>query len=177
LKVSINVSPRQLLQPQFPGRVESILQSTGLPPEALIIELTESALVHNIQTAQGILSQFRAMGVHIHLDDFGTGYSSLSLLHSLPLDGLKVDRSFVAHATGGRRYAAIIHAIMQLVHNLEMEAVAEGIETMEQIALLQSLGCTTAQGYLFSPPQSTEAITELLVSQKRYWSIATESAA
>lgn len=177
LSIAINVSPRQLANPEFPAQVASILGASGVPPQALILELTEAALVGSAPTPPAFLEKFHAMGVQIHLDDFGTGYSSLSLLHALPLDGLKIDRSFVAHATGGRRHAAVLHAIMQLVNNLNMEAVGEGVESMEQVALLQSLGCTTAQGYLFSPPQPTEAIPELLTGSQRDWAFTAEFAA
>jgi diguanylate cyclase (GGDEF)-like protein len=177
LTISVNISPRQLADPQFPLQVENALAAAGLPPDALILELTEAAVVGGVAAISPLLERFRALGVRIHLDDFGTGHSSLSLLHSLPLDGLKIDRSFVVHATGGRRYAAILHAIMQLVNNLDLQAVGEGVESMEQVALLQSLGCTTAQGYLFSPPQPTEAIAELLSARKRDWAFTAEFAA
>ena len=176
LTLSINVSPRQLAAPNFPADVASILAAAGLPPRALILELTETALVSNTAARETLLC-FREMGVRVYLDNFGTGHSPLTLLHALPLDGLKVDRTFVAHAAEGRRFAAIVQALMQLVSNLGMAAIAEGVESIEQIALLQSLACPTAQGYLFSPPQPADSITAMLTSHKRFWGMVVEPAA
>ena len=101
-------------------------------------------------------------GIALHLDDFGTGYSSLATLHQFPIKGLKIDRSFIVSASGRRDYAAVLHAIVVLADNLGLKVVGEGVETPEQVALLQSLNCPHAQGYYFGMPMSAEAATKLL---------------
>jgi diguanylate cyclase len=162
LSYSINVSSKQLDNQHFLTNLESVLKETGVRPQNVIFEITETALVGNAEQVGAVLNQIKAMGIRVYLDDFGTGYSSLSLLHTFRLDGLKIDRSFVANAAGRRQYAAIIQAISDLAHNLGMDVVAEGVEEQAQVSLLQSLRCEQAQGFFFSPPVSQADFEKIL---------------
>jgi len=177
LRVNVNVSNRQLYNAQFPAQVAAVLKKTGLPADALTLEITEHFLMANTDDVHGVLRTLRSLGVRIFLDDFGTGYSSLSMLHTFPLDGLKIDRSFILDSSLRRRFAAIIQTVMNLVYNLNMEGVAEGIESIEHVALLQALGCCKGQGYLFSPPASPDEIERLLRTNFRGWLLPNTSAA
>lgn len=112
------------------------------------------------------------MGLALAMDDFGTGYSSLSFLHTTSMDYLKIDRSFISNASKKRDYAAIVHTIIQLAHNMDMLVVAEGVETQDQLAMLQALDCNFAQGYLFDKPLEPEAAEELLIDNYRYGAAA-----
>jgi len=144
--ISVNLSAHQLLHPEIVGEVISTLEATGLDPGALVLEITESAIMHQHEAVAGRLAALRAHGVRIALDDFGTGYSSLSHLQRLPVDQVKVDRSFVAAGD------EICSAILALGHTLGLETVAEGIETREQADHVRGLGCRFAQGYWFAKP-------------------------
>jgi diguanylate cyclase len=163
LSYSINVSSKQLDNQHFLANLETVLRETGIKPQDVIFEITETALVGNAEHAGAVLDKIKALGIRVYLDDFGTGYSSLSLLHSFRLDGLKIDRSFVANAGGRRQYAAIIQAISDLAHNLGMDVVAEGVEEQSQVFLLQSLRCEHAQGFFFSPAVSQAEFEKILV--------------
>jgi diguanylate cyclase (GGDEF)-like protein len=154
LVMSVNMSARQLLAPGLSTRVAQIIAESKVRPSSVILEITETAMIRNAETSIPVLRQLRELGVSLHMDDFGTGYSSLSCLHRLPLSGLKIDRSFVNSMTERRDYAAIVHAIVALARNLGITLVAEGIESPEQVAMLQAMDCDTAQGYLFSKPLS-----------------------
>ena len=129
LGISVNVSGRQLAHGGIAAEVERVLGATGLDPACLTLEITESALMHNLNAGAGVIQRLHAMSVGLHLDDFGTGYSSLAYLHSFPVDALKVDRSFVNRMDRAPQQAAIVKAIVSLAHNLGMEVVAEGVET------------------------------------------------
>jgi diguanylate cyclase (GGDEF)-like protein len=156
LEVSVNLSPWQLREPGLVETVAATLGEHGLPPAALKLELTESSLVEDPATAAGVLRALKRRQVQVYLDDFGTGYSSLSTLHRLPLDALKIDRSFVGGmdggTTGAHKGAEIVRTIVALARSLGVRVVAEGVETHEQLAALRALGCDFAQGYLISPP-------------------------
>jgi diguanylate cyclase (GGDEF)-like protein/PAS domain S-box-containing protein len=158
LEVSVNVSPWQLREPGLVDAVAETLGEHGLPPAALKLELTESSLVEDPTTAAGVLRALKRRQVQVYLDDFGTGYSSLSSLHRLPLDALKIDRSFVSEmdgaSTGAYRGAEIVRTIVAMARSLGVRVVAEGVETREQLAALRALGCDYAQGFLISPPLS-----------------------
>jgi diguanylate cyclase (GGDEF)-like protein len=169
LRLNVNVSSRQLYEGTFPQHVREVLARTGMPADMLNLEITESVLMGGEGDAQEALRQLRGIGVRTFLDDFGTGFASLGLLHTFLLDGLKIDRSFVMDASGKRRFAAIVHAIMNLVHNLGMEGIAEGLESIEHVALLQALGCAKGQGFLFSPPVPAEEMERLLRLDVRGW--------
>ena len=150
--VTVNVSGRQLEQPRLESDVAEALRSSGIAPSALTLEVTESLLVAGHPEARSVLDRLRGQGVRIAIDDFGTGYSSLSWLARLPLDTLKVDRSFIAALGVVEGELAIVRAMIHLAHTLGLEVVAEGVETEMQRAELTTLGCDQAQGYLFGRP-------------------------
>jgi predicted signal transduction protein with EAL and GGDEF domain len=175
MTVSVNVSGLQLEDARFFPAVIEALRRTTLPPESLILEITETALLGCGKHVVGVLQDLRNAGIRTFLDDFGTGHSSLSVVHQFPLDGLKIDRSFVSDIGARRRYAAMIHSIMDMAHNLNMDVVAEGVESIEQVALLQALGCSRGQGYLFSPPVTPDQMADFLRKAQLPWN--TSSAA
>ena len=167
LRVSVNLSGQQIVQPDLVERVAQVLAETGLPADRLVLEMTESVLMDNSDQTLGVLVALRSMGIRLALDDFGTGFSSLSYLHRFPIDTLKIDRSFVERlSTGGD--AALIDTILALAESLQMETVAEGIEDSHQSLVLQRQGCTTGQGYHFSPPVAPATIGTMLHEQR--WS-------
>jgi diguanylate cyclase (GGDEF)-like protein/PAS domain S-box-containing protein len=163
--ITVNVSSRQLLQQHFRLLVEQALDASGLKPCDLRLEITETALMDNPNEAAELLRQLRDFGVKIYLDDFGTGYSSLSHLHKLPVDALKIDRSFVNSLLLADR-PAIVESILALARTLNTSVVAEGIEREVQARELERLGCTHAQGYLFSRPLSAGSVEELLTANE-----------
>ncbi len=163
--VSVNVSRRQLIMPGFVDRVRRTLFETGAPPQRLVMEITETCFTSNFNAIIDTLHEISALGIRLLLDDFGTGYSSMSCLLKFPLSGLKIDRSFVRAANGRRDYCAILHAIVTLARDLDIGLIAEGVETIEEAALLQALDCSHGQGYLFARPLSAPAATELLNSR------------
>jgi diguanylate cyclase (GGDEF)-like protein/PAS domain S-box-containing protein len=150
--VSVNASPSQLSRPGVVDTIASILDETGLPARRLHLEITETALIQASSGVVGDLRRLSEMGVRIALDDFGTGYSSLSLLRDFPVDMVKVDRSFVEPLTSDRSAAAIVRAVVSMASDLGLPVVAEGVETEEQAARLEALGCSHGQGYLFGRP-------------------------
>ncbi len=152
LYVSVNLSEIQLRHPNLLAEVEQVLESLQLPPFSLKLEITESNLMENITYATGLLEQLKALKIRLLIDDFGTGYSSLSYLQQLPVDTLKIDRSFVQNIQVGNKDFEIAKTIINLAHSLGLEVVAEGIETSHQLEILAQLGCEFGQGYLFSPP-------------------------
>ncbi|MGA2500481.1 MAG: EAL domain-containing protein, partial [Tepidisphaeraceae bacterium] len=153
--VAVNASVRQFSQPGFVGFVERTLKKTGLDPRRLEIEITESLLMSDPEETAAKLQKLRELGVTVAIDDFGTGYSSLAYLHRLPIDTLKIDRSFVCNM--GEK-AAIIRTIVSLAKSLQMRVVAEGVETIEQRELLLRAGCDGMQGYLFAKPLAPEEV-------------------
>jgi diguanylate cyclase (GGDEF)-like protein len=161
-RVAVNVSARQFRSPGFVDMVARALRERRINPSRLELELTESVLIDNREEAVAVLGQLKTLGVQIAVDDFGTGYSSLSYLSGLPIDCLKIDRSFVVRTTDGGRDAAIAQAIISLGHSLRLRVLAEGVETPEQLEFLRRHGCKEYQGYLFSRPCAVEAVTGLL---------------
>ncbi len=161
LTISVNLSGKQFLQPDLIKCIEEVLTETGLAASSLKIEITESAIIENIDSAAEILRQIKALGIQISLDDFGTGYSSLSYLHRFPIDTLKIDRSFVT-AMNLPKNSEIVRTIINLAVNLGMDVIAEGVETREQIIQLTGLGCTYLQGFLLSKPVDGLAMRELI---------------
>jgi diguanylate cyclase (GGDEF)-like protein len=151
LTVSINLSTRLFQQPDLVGEVSIALQEANLPPGCLDIEITESSAMQNVSYSATTLRRLKDLGVHISLDDFGTGYSSLSYLKKLPIDRIKIDKSFVLNLPGDEDDAAIVSAVVALAHRLKRTAVAEGIETKGQLSFLRNEGCDHGQGFLFSP--------------------------
>jgi EAL domain-containing protein (putative c-di-GMP-specific phosphodiesterase class I) len=142
----------------FVERVISILRETGLEPQRLQLEITEREIMREPKCSLEALRQFRLLGVKIAMDDFGTGTSSLACLRDYPLDTVKIDRSFLISLATSREVLALIHATLLLIDNLGMTSVAEGVEETSQLAVLQSLGCNYAQGYLFSRPVRAEQL-------------------
>jgi EAL domain-containing protein (putative c-di-GMP-specific phosphodiesterase class I) len=154
--MSVNVSARQLEQLDFVQQVRTVLQETGLRANRLKLEITESAVIANPKLVRDVLTKLKALGVHICMDDFGTGYSSLSHLHLLPLDTLKIDRSFIRDLQNNSNSLAIVRTVTELARNLGIEVVSEGVELLEQAELLKDLKCAYAQGYLYSQPVTLE---------------------
>ncbi len=161
--VSVNVSPRQLLDPAFPDRVELLLNRCGLPPALLILEITENALMDDPDAALDSLTRLSRLGIRLAVDDFGTGYSSLAYLQHFPVDILKVDKSFVGDLTTGPT-PSLAAAIVQISHTLGLVAIAEGIEDPSQRDALASLGCDLGQGYHLGRPMDADAATALVRS-------------
>ena len=161
--ITVNVSSRQLMQQHFLLIVEQAVHAAGLKPCDLRLEITETALMDSPHVAAKVLSELREFGVKIYLDDFGTGYSSLSHLHKLPVDALKIDRSFVKSLVLSDR-PAIVESILALARTLNTSVVAEGIESDDQARELERLGCTHTQGFLFSRPLSSSAAEQMLLA-------------
>lgn len=162
LRVAVNLSVRQFLQTDLVASIATALAETGLAPDCLELELTETLLMTDVEQAISILRQFKKLGVHISIDDFGTGYSSLSYLKRFPIDTLKIDQSFVRDISVDADDAAITVSIISLAHSLKLQVIAEGVETQEQLSFLRHHGCDEIQGYLFSPPVSAEQFVKLL---------------
>lgn len=162
MTISVNASALQLSQPDFADRVMEILSWSGLPPERLQIEVTESLMLQDEERTSGVLGLLQAHGVRIALDDFGTGYSSLSYLKRLPLNVLKIDRAFVANLVENRMEKAIARSIISLSNILGLDVVAEGVETKEQLQALRGIGCSWIQGYFTGRPQPLEQLLELV---------------
>src|SRR4029079_9881223 len=152
LVMSVNLSPRQFVDPDLANGIRSVLRTTGLEPSALELEIAESSVMDRSETSLGVLRGLRNLGVRIVLDDFGTGYSSLAYLRQLPLDTIKVDRSFVTDLDVRDPNVGIIRAVVSLAHGLGITVVAEGIETEEQARRLRELGCDMGQGYAWAHP-------------------------
>jgi len=161
VSVAVNVSGNQLTDPGFVDLVIAAAADAGLPMARLELELVESVLIENFELVHGVLSRLRALGVRIALDDFGAGYSSLTYLRKLPLDKLKIDKSFVDDLTSPVS-AAIIQAIVALAKALGLKTTAEGVETEAQRLFLRVAGCELLQGYLFSRPIPPDAMAEML---------------
>jgi len=162
MRIAVNLSPQQFRQKDFARRIREILSHTGLEPEYLEVELTESTLMADVESTVRTLSELREAGVQISLDDFGTGYSSLSYLKRFPIDTLKIDQSFVQEITSDADSKAIADAIIAMAHSLHLSALAEGVETEGQLALLRARGCDQLQGNLFSKPLPPEALAQFL---------------
>ncbi len=154
--VNVNLSGKQLSQPTMVAIVKEILEQSGLEPQRLKLEITESAIIEDPKRIAGILHELKALGVQICMDDFGTGYSSLSYIHNLPIDVLKIDRSFVAKMMEDSRTLAIVRTMTEMARHLEIEVIPEGIESLEQMLTLRELNCQLGQGYLFSRPMKLE---------------------
>jgi predicted signal transduction protein with EAL and GGDEF domain len=162
LPVSVNVSARQLAQPELPEIIRQVLGDTGVSASDLAIEVTETALIEDSNVPAATLRELKTLGVKILLDDFGTGYSSLSHLQRFPIDVLKIDRSFVMHLGAGGDDCAIVRAIAALARALDLEVIAEGVETAAQAAEAHALGCGSAQGYYFARPATAMVIETLI---------------
>jgi diguanylate cyclase (GGDEF)-like protein/PAS domain S-box-containing protein len=162
LTVSVNLSVKQFSQPDLVDQIQRILRDTGCPANALKVEITESAIMEHAGFATRMLASLRDVGVQLSIDDFGTGYSSLSYLPRLPIDTLKIDRAFISQMDGDGENAEIARTIVTLARNLNMNVVAEGIETTEQLTQLTALQCQYGQGWLFSPPLDARQAAALI---------------
>jgi diguanylate cyclase (GGDEF)-like protein len=164
LIMNVNLSGKQFAQPDLIGQLKKILATSGIAANGLKLEITESVVMEDVDSAIAVLKEMKTLGVKLGIDDFGTGYSSLSYLSRFPTDTLKVDKSFVGRMelAGEGENVAIVRTIITLAHVLGMDVIAEGVETSEQLAKLRSLGCEYGQGYFFSKPLPSEAIEELL---------------
>ena len=162
LNMSVNLSGIQLFAPNLLPLLDSLLRVHNLKGEFLKLEITESVLMENAEEAAGVLELLKARQVKVCLDDFGTGYSNLSYLQWLPIDTLKIDRSFVCCLEEGGKNLALLEAILNLASSLQLEAIAEGVETQEQLIILRSLGCNSYQGYFFSRPLEEEGAVAML---------------
>ena len=165
LTIAVNISQKQFSQPCLIDSLMQILQTTGLEADSLRLEITESLLMQDTQTTIKTLNQLKAIGCKLHLDDFGTGYSSLSYLHSLPIDALKIDRSFVKAIDSEGNNSEIVEAIVMMAKSLGLKVIAEGIETKIQLAKLQNLQCLYGQGYLFAKPLDPHALANWLTTR------------
>ncbi|MBM0740974.1 EAL domain-containing protein [Phormidium sp. CLA17] len=163
--VSVNLSARQFAQINLMQQITHILAETGLSPNCLKLEVTESAIMDNPSSAADILLKLRQQHIQLSMDDFGTGYSSLSYLQSFPMDYLKIDRSFVMSLDGTEEKLGLVPIIVKIAQTMNMQVVAEGIETPEQLAQLRSLNCDFGQGYFFSRPLTAEKVVELITSR------------
>ncbi|MEM9729097.1 MAG: EAL domain-containing protein [Myxococcota bacterium] len=167
MRVSVNVSAQQFEDPMFVDKVRAALDATGLPPEFLELELTESSLMADAAVAGGLLREIRDVGVRIAIDDFGTGYSSLTYLHEFPLNVLKIDKNFVQNVESNERGGPISKMIIGLGQNLGLEVVAEGVETESQREYMRQNGCDIAQGYLYARPEAPDVLTPWLKANQR----------
>src|SRR5213083_3412554 len=165
LIISVNLSVKQFLQPNLVSEIKGLLRELAFPPESLKLEITESTVMGDPSAAVEMLLQIKALGIRLAIDDFGTGYSSLSYLHRFPLDTLKIDRSFISGMCEGGEGMEIARTIMPLANNLRLDVVAEGVETIEQVAFLRKLHCKFAQGFYFSKPLAAEEAGALLIGQ------------
>ena len=164
-RISVNLSLKQLRQANFIRRISAILRKHEVSPTSLELEITETTLMEDPKRTITILDQLYALGLHLAIDDFGTGYSSLSALQQFPIDTLKIDKSFVCHAATNADDATIVGTIVHMGKNLNMDVVAEGVESEEQLVFLQELGCNYAQGLLFGDPMDSERYLDLLLAQ------------
>jgi EAL domain-containing protein (putative c-di-GMP-specific phosphodiesterase class I) len=164
--VSVNLSAKQFSQKNLVPTIETILAKTGLSPSRLHLEITESALMDRSGQAIEILNQLNTLGIHCHIDDFGTGYSSLSYLYQFPCSALKIDRSFISRMETSSKHKAIVETIVTLAHNLDLQVVAEGIETRAQCDAVKAIGCEYLQGFWLSLPLSWQEVTPLIAQDQ-----------
>jgi diguanylate cyclase (GGDEF)-like protein/PAS domain S-box-containing protein len=169
VQLSINLAPRQLVEPSLVSDLEATLRATGIAPDTVWLELTESALMEDAEQTIVVLEALRALGVHLAVDDFGTGYSSLAYLKRFPVEALKVDRTFVDGLGRKPEDTTIVGAVVGLAHSLGIVAVAEGLETSTQLGELRAMGCDLAQGFLFGKPKPAHQLGEYPVDDLRNW--------
>jgi len=168
VRIAVNISARQFHDQDLAQTVIRILEETGLPPNYLELEITESSIMQNAEFAAGMLNRLKSRGINISIDDFGTGFSSLASLKRLPIDALKIDQSFVRDATSDPDDAALVMAIITLAHNLRLKVIAEGVETEDQLRFLQLLRCDEIQGYFFSRPLPADTLVSLFDSHSGF---------
>jgi EAL domain-containing protein (putative c-di-GMP-specific phosphodiesterase class I) len=175
--MAINLSARQFSDKGFLEMVKQVLDEAGLDAKWLELEITESQVMRQTEGMIRLLNDLSEMGIHLAIDDFGTGYSSLSYLKRLPIQKLKIDQSFVRDITLDPNDTPIVVAIINMARSLDLETIAEGVETAGQLALLRSKGCRIGQGFYFSPPVRAEALHEMLRVNNVYAKVPAPSAA
>ncbi len=168
LFMSVNLSGKQVAEPDLVGQIQQILEETHVDARYLKLEITESVVMENAELAAQFFKRLKALGVQLSIDDFGTGYSSLGYLHRFPLDTLKIDRSFVGRIGEAAENIEIVRTIVSLADNMGMDVVAEGVETLGQLAQLRKLNCQYGQGYLFARPADAASI-DAWISHKPQW--------
>jgi EAL domain-containing protein (putative c-di-GMP-specific phosphodiesterase class I) len=164
LRIGVNITPKQFAQPDLAAQIGEILKETGIAPQHLDVEITENIAMGDADRSAAVLSELKALGIHLSIDDFGTGYSSLSRLQGFPIDSVKIDRAFISKMCADAESSEIVRIIIMLAHNLGMSVVAEGVETNEELKKLRSFGCEMAQGYLFSRPVDRDSTNAFLRS-------------
>jgi EAL domain-containing protein (putative c-di-GMP-specific phosphodiesterase class I) len=164
-RISINISARQFRQPELVDVIRRVVTEAGIAPHTLGVEITESALVDDPESAALTLARLKDMGLSISIDDFGTGYSSLSYLKRFPIDCLKIDRTFVRDIATDPDDAAIVTAVIQMARSLKLDVIAEGVESEDQLSFLRERGCEAAQGYYFAKPLPPEQAAGWLLKQ------------
>jgi diguanylate cyclase (GGDEF)-like protein len=168
LSLAVNVSIKQVVRPDFVETIAAVLRDSGVPPQYLSLELTESVVIEQLQLVTGALDAVKRLGVRVHLDDFGMGYSSLAVLDRLPLDAIKIDRTFVGAMDREERFAQLVRTIVTLAQNVGLQAIAEGVSNEAHLTRLRALGCAYAQGFLFSPAVGGQALRALLDADRRW---------
>lgn len=168
LTISVNLSGRQFSQPNLVEQIDEVIQTTQLHPQSLKLEITESAIIDNSQSAIWIIQELKKRQIQLSLDDFGTGYSSLSYLHCFPVNSLKIDKSFVKRMDGSQENMGLVPAIISIAHTMGINVIAEGIETPEQLAQLRALKCDFGQGYLFSKPVESKLAVKLITATHQW---------
>jgi diguanylate cyclase (GGDEF)-like protein len=168
ISVSVNLSPRQIQSKSVVEDVRAALDESGIEPSSLVLEITESTLLHDAPSTMEKLNALKGLGVKLAIDDFGTGYSSLSYLQRFPIDALKIDRSFISGVTSGIEDSALTEAIIRMARTLSLSTVAEGIEHPEQLARLTELGCGSGQGFLLARPVPADEIQALLSGEVEF---------
>ncbi|MCP4253070.1 MAG: EAL domain-containing protein, partial [Candidatus Scalindua sp.] len=164
-RIAVNVSAKQFKQKGLVDLINNTLKETGLDPDFLELEITESCILENANIAIDMMHEIKKMGIHLSVDDFGVGYSSLNMLKQLPIDKLKIDRSFVKGVTTNAHDATIVKSIISLAHNLNLKVIAEGVETREQLEFIRSHDCDGIQGYLVDKPELPGKYKNLVVSE------------
>jgi EAL domain-containing protein (putative c-di-GMP-specific phosphodiesterase class I) len=166
MSLSLNLSISQITDSEFTRQLRQLVESLGISPDRINFEITENLFIHNLPLVSAVLLELQDMGFSVHLDDFGTGYSSLSYLNELPLDVIKIDRSFVTNLGSQYEHVELLDSIIAIGRNLKKEVIAEGIETEEQLAILKDLNCQYGQGFLFSPGLPFVELESLLLEWK-----------
>jgi EAL domain-containing protein (putative c-di-GMP-specific phosphodiesterase class I) len=166
LTISVNLSGKQIVQPDLVETVKSILEETQLNPRKLKIEMTENVIMDNSELTVAVFKKLQALGVQVQIDDFGVGYSSLNYLSQFPINALKIDQTFVRNMNNNNNQSEIVQAIVTLTHRLGVGVIAEGMETMTQMTRLKELGCEFGQGYLVSVPLANQAAEDILRSME-----------
>jgi len=163
LRVAVNLSARQFAQDDLHATIVSVLEETGLPPELLELEITESVTMDNPEHAASLLQKLKALGIKLAIDDFGTGYSSLSYLKRFPIDNVKIDRSFIKDIPNDEDDVAITQAVIAMAHSLRLKVIAEGVEAEHHADFLREHGCDEAQGYLFGAPMPADEFRQVML--------------